>query len=219
MKVYSLILCLFTSAALADLNIDSANINENYSETVKASGKFYMGIQIAGKHDFDSFYVDIPSNSKGLLCISMASIDGIYKVQMQHPLNGQLSGMTKVNFLSKYEDKITDLKENELSVLARLGNSCNDQNAQFLFSSWSEKLEEKTPIVIIRSGARIDTAHIPNIENSQASFPCKRYKGTNTVTFDKYCALTGVKIEELATIEIARKNFKKIASKTITLSK
>lgn len=215
----SLAICIAAARVWADLDVVSENVQENFSETVKASGKFHMGLQYSGKHDFDSLYVNLPKKSAGTLCVKMASIDGLYKARLRYEIATPIGGWTKVNFVSRYEKELSSLGVNELALLATLGDDCDATDRKVLVSSWSADTSEAIPVIIIRSSLRLDVAHVPNVDDSTTRFKCKEFERPNTATFDKYCEIDRAAFLGAKTIEIQRVKFKRPSFETIAISR
>lgn len=197
MKYLIVVLLIFSPVVVADLNIKKDNVHENYSETVKVSGKYHMGIQFSGHHDFENLYVDIPEQSHGILCINLASINGSYKAQLSHAITPEIYGRTKINFTSEFKDRISSLQKNEMSVLATLGENCESKSTKFIIASWAKDTSHHPLVFIIRSGARIDVAHIPSIKKSKYSVKCEKFKDTNSIAFDKFCKFENLPADTL----------------------
>lgn len=204
--------------AIADININNENVSETYTSTVKVSGNFHLGIQYEGNPNLDELYVNIPEDSNGLLCVKLASIDGQYKAELRHDLTDYDNGFAKVNFSSKYKNELTDLKENELAVLALIGEDCQSSKSKILIASWSKNIEGLSPVLLIRSDARKDEVHAPSIGESKFNVKCEMFENTNKVTFDKYCYLEGLDFSKYSTLEVERKHFRKMKNEKIILS-
>lgn len=196
-------------------NTISVQINESYTETVKVSGTFLLGIQISSQDELEKLNILFPTDSKGKLCVDISSIDGHYKAYIEHELSSNISGVVELNFPSKYQEKLTKYKSNELAINSRLASSCNDSAFTSLLSSWSNDFTKKNIIILIRSDARKDVAYLNNSNNS---VKCQKFKNEYTVTYDKYCELNDIDIKSIQNIIIKRKNLREIPDEIIELA-
>lgn len=213
-RIIFILLTLFQSQAVFANLIKVQNINESYSETVKVSGSFFLGIQFFQKSKLDKLNILFPDNSKGMLCINLASIDGRYKASIRHELDTPVSGLNQLDFPSKYQSVLNNYKPNELAVRASIGKSCSNDNARILIASWSNVIDNSYVVLLIRSDARKDVVYVPSISKG---FKCKKFKNEYKVTYDKYCELKGVDITEVESIKVKRKNLQNIPDELIEL--
>lgn len=214
-KVLFLMFVFFLSSTTLAASIKVENIDESYSKTVKVSGSFFLGMQINQKSALEKLNILFPDNSKGLLCIDIASIDGRYKASIKHTLTQAVSGLNQLDFPSQYQTELNNYRPNELAVRAFLGKGCNEGNSRTLISSWTNDIAGKDVVLLIRSDARKDVVYIPNI---QKGFKCKKFKSEYKVTYDKYCELKGIDLVKVNLLKIKRKNLQKIPDEIIKLA-
>lgn len=201
---------MLTVQAYAAVIIDKDSVKESFSDTIKVSGKFLIGLQLANTTKKRKLHIQFPRASTGFLCIDITSIDGKYHGNIKHEITLPKTGLELIEFKSKYENKLKTYRDNEIAVLATLRKSCEStNNSTILLSSWGQELSNKI-ILLIRSSARADILHHPSIKDSKVSSICKKIKGSYAVTYDKYCVLEGMDVQKSATIEIQRRNLQKI---------
>jgi hypothetical protein len=207
----------FTSAFVnaETISIKDKDINESYSETVKVSGSFFLGIQYSQNSALEKLNILFPDDSKGLLCIDISSIDGRYKAGIKHTLTQAVSGLQQLDFPSQYQTEINNYKPNELAVNATIGKGCSENNSKSLIASWSSQLEDENVVLLIRSDARKDVVYILG---EPKGFKCKRFKNEYKVTYDKYCEMEGVDLTKINSLKIKRKNLQKMPDEIINLA-
>ncbi len=214
---YFIYLYLIHNTANADIHSIQVNtIKESYSENVKVAGEYLVGVQLDANDDSKDLHVFLPNNTKGNLCVALSSIDGKYKAKLEHSIETPMSGLTKVNFNSKHKEKFNAYSNHELAISAKLMPSCDDfKSGKMLISSWGHVMTKKL-VLLIRSSARKDIAYIPSKNNYTIKAKCKKFRKTNSVSYDKYCELNGVNINSAFEIEIIRKNLQSIAPEKIS---
>jgi hypothetical protein len=203
-----LFILLFSNSAFAD--IVASTVDESYSGNVEVSATYLVGVQVATSTLNKSLHVFLPENTVGSICIDLSSIDGNYKAHLEYKINSPESGLTKIDFNSKYPDIMKNYAADEIAISARLNNSCEDlSEAHLIVGSWSENESGKL-VILIRSDARKDVAYIPNQENYSNKAKCRKFRKPNNVTYDKYCTFENITLDKLQEIEIVSKNLQKI---------
>jgi len=213
---YIIYLCLIHSTVNADINtIQVKKLEESYNNNVEVAGEYLVGAQLIARDDTKNLHVFLPNNTKGNLCITLSSIDGKYKARLEHLIETPISGLAKVNFTSDYKEKFNEYSNQEIAISAKLMSSCDEFNSgKMLISSWGHIITDKL-VLLIRSSARKDIAYIPDMKNHTLKAKCKKFRKTNSVSYDKYCELNGVNINAAVEIEIIRKNLQSIAPEKI----
>lgn len=214
-KKYLALLLIMCTFVVTSETISIKNINESYSETVKVSGSFYLGMQFKGKDELGKLNILFPDHSTGTLCIDIASIDGRYKASIVHKLSSTVSGLNQLDFPSKYQRELNKYKPDELAVRSSVGKSCSEGNDNSLIASWSNNIENHNVVLLIRSDARKDVVYIPGVAKG---FKCKKFKNEYKVTYDKYCEMKGIDITKVDFIQIKRKNLQKMPDEIIKLA-
>ncbi len=211
-------LWLINNAAMADIIVSSNSVDESYSKNVEVSGEYLVGIQLVTNDDLKSLHVIFPKDSKGNLCIELSTIDGKYKAKIKHQITNPISGVTKVNFKSHYQDILKNYSGLEIAISASLRDSC-DSNiiSKRLISSWGANVNDEL-VLLIRSSARKDVAYIPNKQKYVIKSKCKKFRKSYNVSYDKYCVLKGVDLGSLKEIEVVRKNLQPIESEQIKIN-
>ena len=202
----TIFICVFSLNIQAD-PIWIKNIEESFSDTVKVSGSFLLGLQYKSDTKIDKLNVLFPENTKGILCVKISSIDGRYKALIEHKLLLPVSGLTQLNFPSNYQEELKDYNSDELAVLASLGASCDEVDVELLVTSWNTHIDGKNVVLLIRSDARKDVVYVPE---STEKFKCKKFINKYKVTYDKYCELKGIDISKVSELTIKRKNLQEI---------
>lgn len=211
------LMILIVPVSRAEINV--ADVVESYTETVKVSGKYHLGFQYDSPPDLKSLHVYIPENSKGDLCLFLSSIDGKYKAELSYKLTGNEVGLTKVNFKSLHEEKVKYSDSRQLAVVASIEKSCSEFNgSNLIIASWTDDIKGASPILLIRSEARIDEVNIPTVSDSQYKFKCKKIAFEKTVTFDKYCQLDSDLLKTFGTLEVRRKHFRAMDNEVLSVS-
>lgn len=195
--------------------IHISNLKESFTERVKVSGAFFMGLQFNSNEDIEKLYILFPSSSTGMLCVEISSIDGRYKAYIEQKLVEPVSGLTELAFQSRYRDKLNEYKPSELAVKAVITDSCDNGESSLLLASWRISNEKNNPVILIRSDARKDIVYVPGVNKS---FKCKRFVDEYKVAYDKYCELIGVDLTRIERLVIQRKNLRKIPDEFIKLA-
>ena len=216
--VYLTLLVVSFSTFPKTIIIDEKNIHESYSETVKVSGSFFLGLQFKGGEQLGKLNILFPQNSIGFLCIDISSIDGRYKASIEHSIDSPISGLNQLDFPSKHQTELNSYKPNELAVKSRIGKSCKENKKHSLISSWSNSIKNNNVVLLIRSDARKDVVYVPDLPNEPKKFKCKKFKNEYKVTYDKYCELKDVDLTSVTYITIKRKNLQKIPDEIIKLA-
>lgn len=214
-KLRALCCFILISSTLIAETISKKDITESFSETVKVSGTYFLGMQYNSNQKIKKLHISFPKDSAGTLCINIASIDGRYKASINHKLSSKVSDLISMNFPSDYENELEDYESNELAVLAWLDESCNKPNDKILVASWDSTIEDQNVLLLIRSDARKDVVHL---SNTSKTFKCKKFRSKYKVTYDKYCELKQVDVLGLNQIQIIRKNLQKIPPVLIKLA-
>ena len=211
-------LCLIHNSAIADIIVSSDALNESYSKNVEVSGEYLVGVQLQANDDIKSLHVIFPKNSKGNLCVELSSIDGKYKAKIKHQIAKPISGPTKVNFESDYQNILKKYSAQEIAISASLRDSCDDNViSKRLISSWGANVTDEL-VLLIRSSARKDVAYIPNKQEYTIKSKCKKFRKSYNVSYDKYCVMKGVDLGNIEEIEIVRKNLQPIESEKIKIN-
>lgn len=198
------------------ININTDNVSESYSKTVKVSGTFYLGLQYQAEK-VDKLNILFPKNSKGNLCVEIASIDGRYKATIKHHLQEPASNLLELDFpsRSRYKQELREYKPYQLAVKASLSANCDNVAGKNLLASWSANVANKNVLLLIRSDARKDYVQY-SIENKMVK--CKKYRNEAKVTYDKYCILDANELVNLNELVVKRKNLRNIDDETIPLA-
>ena len=217
-RVILMLLMFIYGSAIADIIISADSVNESYSKSVEVSGEYLLGMQLVSKDDSRSLHVFFPKDSKGNLCVELSSIDGKYKAKIKHEILNPVSGSTKIDFKSQYQDIMKDYTDQEIAISATLRDSCHSNAiSKRLISSWSNNVTDEL-VLLIRSSARKDVAYIPNKEKHAITSKCKKFRKSYNVSYDKYCVLKGIDIDGIEEIEIVRKNLQPIESEIIKVN-
>jgi len=209
-----LILTASTSAiSAATIAINKKDMTESYSETLKVSGSFHLGMQSASDDKIQNLNILFPKDAKGWLCVDIASIDGKYKASIEHELTVPVSELNQLDYRSTYEKQLEGYTSNDLAVLASLKVSCKDQKNKRLIASWGPKSPKDNVILLIRSDARKDVVIFPDGKKIK----CKKIREKYKVTFDKYCDLSGIDITKFEYLDVQRKNLQPISDERIEL--
>ena len=208
-----LILVLTPNYTLAD--IVATSLNETYSDTVKVSGEFLVGVQLEATSEQKRLHVNFPESTTGNLCIVLSSIDGKYKANLSYTLTTPQSGLKDIGFVSEHPKVLMNYSTQEIAVSASLKESCVESfPSKSLVASWNKETKNNL-ILLIRSDARKDTAYIPNFKNKIAHTKCKKIRSSYNVSYDKYCKFENIDINSINEIEIIRKNLQSIEPEKI----
>ncbi len=204
-----LMLILLSSHGFAQaefkISINKSESIESYSEIVGVAGEFLKGIQMESASEEKLLHVHFPENSEGDLCIELSSIDGKYKADIKAEISSSESGMQRIPFDFKYQDRLRNYSNNEIAILARIEGKSEDQcsgnahSTTWLVSSWSSDVS-KNLILLIRSDARKDVAYFPDKDNPRKK--CKKIRKPYNVSYDKYCVLENVDFDNFEKTEI-----------------
>jgi len=199
----------------ATLSISKSSVTESFSNTVKVSGRFYLGMVYDTDEQVDKLNVLFPKETTGMLCVSISSIDGKYKANISHKIEKPVTGLVQLDFESDYKEELKTYRSNQLAVLSTISKSCDDVKQRNMISSWSSDINNKNILLLIRSDARKDTVLFPG---SDMKVKCKKFRDEHKVTYDKYCELSGVDITKVNTLTIERKNFRKMPTEAILMA-
>lgn len=210
MKYLSLIVFI-SASAFADIEIQESSIQESFTKTVEVSGTFLHGIQLHSDSKDNDLHVYFPTPTTGKLCIDISAIDGRYNARLEHDLNEEASGMTRIVFPSAYSKEISGYNNESLAVHSAIKERC-DRNAikNRLVSSWSKTYDNKL-ILLIRSSATTDVASV----EGENGYRCRKIKNAKNVAFDKQCEIPNFNINASGKIIVARKNLQPIRPKKI----
>ncbi|MET0123821.1 MAG: hypothetical protein ABW124_22545 [Candidatus Thiodiazotropha sp. 6PLUC9] len=215
-----ILLIVFSTFCSADIVVSENSISESYSQSIKVSGEFLVGIQTASKikgRD-KALHVMFPDNSEGWLCIDIKSNDGRYKATLAHNIEQPISGVTKIVFNSKFQEVLNKYSADEVAIKSSFKSSCNEHKSQkLLISSWDRIISDEL-LLLIRSDARKDTAYTPDSLNPASSAKCKRIRRSNNISYDKTCVIKTFDISRMNKIEIVRKNLQPISPEIITIN-
>jgi len=216
-KILFITLNILLSSALAETDITPYTIKENYSENIQVTGDFLVGIQTGTDQERKSIHVFLPDKPKGILCITLSSIDGKYKARIEKTINESLPNPVPIPYESKYKEIIDKYPNNEIAVLSTLGTSCdNDANAKQLISAWDAT--SRNLLLLIRSSARKDIAYITSQNLSAVKSKCRKFRKSYNVTYDKYCLFENINIGDIKEIEIVRNNLQPITNEIIKIN-
>ncbi len=216
MKCKVLFLLIFAhSCASAEIMV--SQFDEDYSDSVKVSGEFLVGLQLSSEATPRSLHVLFPRDATGGLCIQLSSIDGKYKAMIEHQIETPVNGLVRIVFKSKYQDRLRAYGEHELAISASLATSCDPgMQSKKLISSWSGKLSNQL-LLLIRSSARKDVAQISGQTGFTEKAKCKKFRKSYNVSYDKYCLLKVEDLTQIDEIEVVRKNLQPIEAERLEL--
>jgi hypothetical protein len=213
-RLIFLLLMFYHGSGMAEKVVSINSIEESYSQNVKVSGEFLVGMQLNNSDNSKSLHVIFPKGSTGELIIELSSIDGKYKAELRHDIIDPISDFTKINFASEYQEIFNNYESQEIAISATLKKSGKDTR---LMSSWGSNMSDEL-ILLIRSSARKDVAYVPSKENHILKAKCKKFRKSYNVSYDKYCILKGIDLEKIKSIEIVRKNLQPIEPETIVIN-
>lgn len=235
--VMSLILLGGSAYAQDSGPVELTNIDETFSDTVKVSGEFLKGVQLVVEETQDQslssffggassralyvfFAPDALASAEHLsLCVTLSSIDGRYRAHMSYRLNynqkSKLQGFVKLPFESRHADELSGYADQEIAILVRIKESCDDRlEGKTLVASWNQLQEElfesANLILFIRSDARKDVASFQSNGQTLTSVRCKKIRDTYNVSYDKFCTVKGIQFDKKMRIEFERKNLQSI---------
>jgi len=88
-------------------------------------------------------YVNLPEKPTSDLCIEISSKDGRYKAQRLIPKEKLIKGINPIPWPTRYIDKLSGFSSDEITILARLSQSCDDDPEYMVASSWSPNFNSK----------------------------------------------------------------------------
>ncbi len=216
MRCNALFLLLFASG-FASAEIVVSQVNEDYSDSVKVSGEFLVGLQLSSEASPRSLHVLFPRDATGGLCIQLSSIDGKYKALIEHKIKTPVNGLERIVFESKYENRLRTYGKHEIAVSASLATSCDPgMHSKKLIASWSDKLSNEL-LLLIRSSARKDVAQVSGHAGFSGEAKCKKFRKSYNVSYDKYCLMNVDDLSQIDAIEVVRKNLQPIEAETFEL--
>lgn len=176
---------------------------ESLDNTVKVSGRFYLGAQIPAAYDGD-VSVYLPSRLDGVLHLELASVDGRYKAKAVRDITGSEKGWLDIEYPSSYENALEEYAFHDLAINAYV--VMRESGRISLVSSWAEDVGDQKPVLMIRSSARKDTVFMKGEKISK----CRKLASAYVVTYDKYCELSVSSYKELSALTVVRKNLQKM---------
>jgi hypothetical protein len=200
-------------------NVIVQNISENFSPTVKVSGLYLHGFQYAGHFQSSELYLFFPAQSTGKLCIALSSYDGKYKAKLEHDITEPQNGWTLIDFMSRYESELEEYAADEIAIHASFEEKCGMRRGGLLAAAWSDPASLEGPLrLLIRSEAKVDTVHIPNQQQPEASFTCEKIDRQNRVSYDKLCVLEGIELSALDQLDVERRYFRPFKTEHIKVA-
>lgn len=220
LTLFFLIIYGIANANADVVTIQASVLKESYSDNIKVSGEYVVGIQMASKSRSKSLHVLLQNVSKGTLCVFLSSIDGKYKAKIQYPVLTSMDGVTRISFKSKYRDIMNKYSNEEIAISASLRESCeNTDFSRRLVSSWGVIGENTNDLLLlIRSDARKDVAYIPDKKNKITSAKCNKIRENKNISYDKSCLLKGVDVNSIIKIELTSKNLQPVESTFIRIN-
>lgn len=189
---------------------DLISFTESYNQTVKVSGRFHAGINVDSGSRIEGLYVDIPAEQSGKLCVSLTSVDGVYRANMEYDVSDVTSGMIELRFPTAYRGELDQFESDQIAIKASVAASCQDVQSSFLLASWNTFENADSLSILIRSDARRDIAYIPTKANYLYKAKCQRIPSSYGVSYDKKCQFDQVDLDKVEQVEIVRKNLRSL---------
>ena len=142
-KGYFFILLIFSvniQAQEVDMQYLKTHPNwEKWHEKIPVSGGTRVGLMAmedtTGKIP-KKFFVDLPKNIDGKICVEISSRDGRYSAKAQYFKSKE--SLSEFPFPTKFYDQLKNYKINEVVLLASIGQGCeNSEPVHYLVSSWT----------------------------------------------------------------------------------
>jgi len=191
--------------------------NESMNEKVKVSGRFHAGLQVNNTESSNKLFVFMPKEKAKQLCVDITSIDGVYKAEIVYHLQRIPAGYVELEFPSMYKTQLKQYKPMELAIKATIGDTCKDLGLRNVLASWGKHTDARTLLLLIRSDARRDVAYIPSIKHATQKVKCRKLETSYNVAYDKYCLFKDIDPRKVTSIEVERKNLRKIPSEMFEL--
>ena len=200
-----------TSLLYSQSTIKQINVNENWEkwvEDIPVSGELRVGFQgeySSAKQIKKKFYAQIPENYQGKLCAIISSKDGRYRANVMYNLTPADAGLRTFEWNSDHYENIKDTyNPQNLVILCRLSENCNDSGEGFIMANWSENSDESKAYMMLNSEVK---PKLKFDKKSHQECECKEIQDLNKVSYNYICSFPKTLLETTKEIIIVQKMY------------
>lgn len=181
---------LLVFAQIAPQEIEGNKDWETWYKKIPVSGEIRAGLMTSFHTDnklHPSFFAQIPKNGNSTLCVNISSNDGRYSAKLTYDISNLNPGIHEFSWPTKFLKDLREFSTENISILSKLGDDCNDEDAQYVLSGWTD-LDSKENIWIILNSERTPMIHIRNKSTRKSlEFECEKLKDQRNVAFNCSC--------------------------------
>ncbi len=169
---------------------------EVWYQKVPVSGGIKVGVIdefSTDQIDPGSFFVQLPEHDEKYLCAVISSRDGRYKAELNYEIKDLPAGRYEFEWPTAHSSDLQRFTRQELTILCTVGNSCEQDPAYYLITSWKESSPSDTLYVLLNSEP---PPMITDENNSEKRFYCERLPASNGIAYNCVCMIPKTAVTE-----------------------
>ena len=155
-----------------------------FRDDIPIGGARLVGVSVTTEDrrvDLQNLRAFLPSSTSQSLCVEVRSRDGRYLASAEFDASGVTPGAYQLPWNTRYSAKLKDYPEEDLSVLARLMDTCDgmDANPTIVVASWGAADLEPVVHFFFNVAGRVAMRHAgagQNRDNESAPIDAQRQR-------------------------------------------
>jgi len=135
------------------------------------------------------FFVYLPAHRSRSLCVEISSRDGRYGAEMEYRLDMVVPGRITLSIPSRHVSDLRGYRSHQIAVLARLGNSCERPDGEFVVASWVADHGTERVLVLVNSPAPEVDVLVPVHGNVVRRVRCSPVREGRAIAYNWQCHL------------------------------
>jgi len=184
----SIVAINFTVAKASEL--DPINFSESLKKEIPVSGNLLVGIYSGKEWDVMGLSAYIPAG-KQTICLTVKSIDGTYISSSKYLSDNEKNQMVILKYPTKYIEKISNFKANEVALLASVRSNFKDciQRGKHILLNLNGLASPEIKFVNIYINTARVVSKIRHSSSQKSPIDCQKIIHDRAITYDAICRI------------------------------